>query len=393
MKFKRYLFDEISWNSRLVGISGFRGTGKTIILLQSINDGLKAGETLSSYLYLLADQTMVVSDGLEVVASEFFRYGGKTLLIDEIHRYPQWSLILKNLYDTYPDKKIIFSGSSSLSLAQEGADLSRRALLYKLKPCSFREFLSLKYNRIFESYTWNDIRENHVDISHQLTKDYTILKEFEEYLASGCLPISREDQRQEIYWLRMNRLIDQVIYEDIGSESYPFSSNQILLKHILGIIASSDPFVLNTEKLAQTLKISKNTLYRLLDILELSELIKVVYPKQEGYRKYRKSSKILLHFPNLYATLLPTTIVSPSYLGCIRESFFVSQIIDRYPIFLSSPMDFQVEINQQLVYFEIGGPNKKFNQVKDVENGYLLMDGIESGYKNTIPLYLMGFLY
>ena len=36
--FKRYLYDEVDWNSRLVCVKGARGVGKTTMLLQRISE-------------------------------------------------------------------------------------------------------------------------------------------------------------------------------------------------------------------------------------------------------------------------------------------------------------------------------------------------------------------
>ena len=193
--FQRYLYSTISWNSSLIGIAGFRGTGKTVMMLQHIQDRLaNANESITDFLYLIADQSTVISEGLYEIAQEFFNYGGSELYIDEIHKYPDWNRILKNLCDVYPDKRIVYSGSSSLSIHQSSADLSRRTLLYKLKPLSFREYLCLKYDMKLSPITWEDLLFRHVEVSHELTQKFTILKEFNDYLTHGSLPIFIDDE-------------------------------------------------------------------------------------------------------------------------------------------------------------------------------------------------------
>ena len=42
---------------------------------------------------------------------------------------------------------------------------------------------------------------------------------------------------------------------------------------------------------------------------------------------------------------------------------------------------------------EIGGKNKSYNKIKDVEHSYVVADDIEVGFGNKIPLWLFGFLY
>jgi hypothetical protein len=43
--------------------------------------------------------------------------------------------------------------------------------------------------------------------------------------------------------------------------------------------------------------------------------------------------------------------------------------------------------------FEIGGKDKSFKQIKDMQNSFVVADDIEVGFGNKIPLYLFGFLY
>jgi uncharacterized protein len=390
--FQRYLYSMISWNSSLIGIAGFRGTGKTVMMLQHIQDRLaNANRSITDFLYLIADQSTVISEGLYEIAQEFFNYGGSELYIDEINKYPDWNRILKNLCDVYPDKRIVYSGNSSLSIHQSSADLSRRTLLYKLKPLSFREYLCLKYDMKLSAITWEDLLFRHVEVSHELTQKFTILKEFNDYLTHGSLPIFFDDENIGDYWLRINRLIDQVIYEDIEADSS--SSNRILLKRILGIIASSNPFVFQIDRMSSSLGVSKNTLYRLVDLLETAEILRIVYPKDTGYRKYRKGSKILFQIPNMYPAIASNYVYSSEMRGSIRESFLVSQLSNQFTLYFSSPMDFVVEKEGLAYYFEVGGKNKTNRQIQHVDRGYLLLDGIEIGFNNKIPLYLAGFLY
>jgi predicted AAA+ superfamily ATPase len=139
---KRYLFHEINWNNRLIGITGQRGTGKTTLLIQKI----KEAENQEEHLYISADSLFIYDKNLFEIALSFRNTGGKYLYIDEVHKYENWSGVIKHIYDTIPDLNIIFTGSSILDILKSYGDLSRRAVHYKLHGMSFREYLYFETN-------------------------------------------------------------------------------------------------------------------------------------------------------------------------------------------------------------------------------------------------------
>jgi len=142
LDFKRYLYPSINWKNRLFGIVGPRGVGKTTLLLQHIRENHSTADTL----YVSMDDLYFASHSLIETADTFHKNGGKFLFIDEVHKYPEWSRTLKNLYDNYPNLNVVFSGSSILDILKGNADLSRRALLFHLQGLSFREYLLLFHN-------------------------------------------------------------------------------------------------------------------------------------------------------------------------------------------------------------------------------------------------------
>ena len=127
--FQRYMFERINWNDRLFGLVGPRGVGKTVLFLQYIKQNFDREQIL----YISADNTYFATHSLVDTADEFSREDGQHLFIDEIHKYPNWSRELKQIYDTHPDLKIAFTGSSILDINKGEADLSRRAPLYYMQ--------------------------------------------------------------------------------------------------------------------------------------------------------------------------------------------------------------------------------------------------------------------
>ena len=79
----RFLHDKIEWNGRLIAILGSRGTGKTTLLLQHI----KLHDNPQTSLYVSADDLYFSTHTLADLAENFYLNGGKTLYIDEIHKY------------------------------------------------------------------------------------------------------------------------------------------------------------------------------------------------------------------------------------------------------------------------------------------------------------------
>ncbi len=118
-KFKRFLHDQIIWNRQLIGISGARGSGKTVMLLQY----LKSLPDTESGLYVSLDDIFFTENKLVYFAEDFARYGGTYLLLDEVHKYPNWSQELKNIYDSIPDLKVVFTSSSALEIHKGSHDL------------------------------------------------------------------------------------------------------------------------------------------------------------------------------------------------------------------------------------------------------------------------------
>ena len=142
LQFERYLLKKLKSKNRLIVIKGARGTGKTTLLLQfaKIQENKKI-------LYTSLDDLFFSINSLYSLAEEFEKHGGEILLLDEVHKYPNWSRELKLVYDDFPALKVIFTSSSILDVYKGESDLSRRVVSYNLQEMSFREYL-LFYEKI-----------------------------------------------------------------------------------------------------------------------------------------------------------------------------------------------------------------------------------------------------
>lgn len=382
----RYLYPSFNLNSRLTGLIGPRGVGKTTLMLQYIKENLSHENKV---IYFSADliyfkQTTLLECMTELYRNEGYRY----FFIDEIHKYQNWNQELKNIYDAFPDIIVVFSGSSMLDLVKGSYDLSRRARLFHLKGMSFREYLYIAAQYEIEPVTYQTLLHSSDSLTQQILRVEKIQSHFQDYLAQGYYPFVFEDKH--IYYERVARVIEKTIFEDIANFYNLKTPHLHLFKRILSYLASVNPGELNTHNLAQLLGIANQTVFHYLSILNDIGLIRLIYPIEGGNMQLRKPQKLLLHNTSLLYTLqqyLGTDVNK----GAVRETFFVQALQDAgMEVFYSKKGDYQTRD----AIFEVGGKNKTRAQLKQIElPGYLVKDDTFVSLKNVIPLAFLGFLY
>ncbi len=390
-KFTRSLYGNIDWNYRLIEILGARGVGKTTLMIQRVKELKKNKDFLP--LYVSADDPYFFKYAIYELAEEFYKYGGTHLFIDEIHRYPSknqdypWAAEIKFIYDSFPQLKIIYTGSSMLDLFKGEGDLSRRKVSYKLYGLSFREFLELKYDFKHPQLNINQILDSHSEISEQISAYLKILKYFDEYLHGGYYPFFKEHRKLAGYYSQIVSIINMVIENDIPSSVNIRYESIGKIKKLFSAIASSPPYTSNISKLSQLLGIKDyQTLLKLFDYLGKAELLLSVRKQTKRNKILQKPDKIYLNNTNLHYAI----DIAQINAGTVRENFFINQLRVKYKVSLPARGDFLISGKY---YFEIGGKNKDKSQIAGLENAYLALDNIETGFANKIPLWLFGFLY
>ncbi|MEA2084172.1 MAG: AAA family ATPase [Thermodesulfobacteriota bacterium] len=389
LNFKRHLYKRINWDQRMIIITGARGTGKTTMVLQHY---LETYNDIKKCLYISADNPLVLKTGIYNTGSEYFKYYGGCLIVDEVHKQKDWSVDVKALYDAYPDKKFIILGSSTLNILYEKGDLSRRSVLYRLQPLSFREYLELKYQKQLQKLTFSQILSDHVKISGELVSRFkTILGDFNDFLMNGSYPFFLEFSQNEYFDILFN-VLDKIIYEDISTLKSLRSFSSLKLKKLLAFIAVSKIPLFNIESLKVEIGVSKDTLYEYFDLLDRAEIVKIIRT-ESGSMRALKNSKILFTSPNIYYSIAFESWKRDADKGNIRESFFASQIGGAYPLFSSMNTDFLLIDGRKRFEIEVGGKSKKKKQIKNLKDASVFKDGVETGFANSIPLYLAGFIY
>ena len=382
LRFKRYLIDEIHWGDRLIGISGARGTGKTTLMLQHLKSTYGSSGTA---LYVTLDNFYFTKNRLFNFIEQFYLDGGKVLYLDEVHRYPDWSQDIKNIYDIYDEIKIVFSGSSALQMFKLQADLSRRAAVYDLHELSFREYLTLAHKKAFDKYTLEEIIKNHIDIAGEISKKVDVMPEFKNYLKQGAYPFFVETKGR--FFERLVSTVNLIIETDLPIIDKINYQTTYKLRKLVALLADAVPFKVNISDLSRKVSLSRDSLLRLLDILDKANLIKLIRQEGAAGGYLTKPDKIYLNNASLLMALSST---DRSIEGTVRETFFMNQLIKDHRVASARKGDFLID---KKYLFEVGGANKTYDQIAGIKNSYIAADNLIVGYKNKIPLWLFGFLY
>lgn len=380
LRFKRYLYSQINWKSRIISIKGPRGVGKTTMLLQHI---LENYEDVDKTLYASLDDLWFANHSLMDLVDWAYRHDIMRLYLDEVHRYKGWSTMLKNIYDGFPDMSIVYTSSSLLVMDNAKVDMSRRQTPYTLYGLSFREYLELGGFYQGEAISLNQILSAHVKEAMRIVGKIKVAPLFEAYLEHGYYPFYLESI--EDFPTRLRETVTVVIDSDLPAvEKVTFETLQ-KVKKLLMIISEHVPFEPNMSELWRQLSTDNELGLRMLYSLDKAQVLGLLTAKAKNYKSLTKPEKIFLGNPNLMHVLCP--VVDK---GNERESFFFSQLKINHEVVYPKSGDFLID-GEHL--FEVGGKGKTFDQIADVPDSYLAVDDTEVGHGNRIPLWLFGFLY
>ena len=382
LSFQRDELQNLDWSLRLMGIKGARGVGKTTMLLQHLRQTHGFSEKA---LYISLDDIYFTEHKLVDVVEDFYRNGGLHLYLDEVHKYPNWSLEIKNLYDNYPDLQIVFTGSSMLDIQKSKADLSRRAIMFAIQGLSFRQFLKLKYQIFIPVYPLQEVLENANEIIASQGPAFKPYPYFREYLKSGYYPFFMDGESW--FFERLDAVLHTVIEADMAQLYHIDLKNVRKIYQLLLAVATAPPFVPNIQKLSERVEISRNTLLQYLYQLASADMLVLLQSLRTGLTLLQKPEKILLENTNLLYAIAPSSFDA----GALRETFVLNQLKAAHKI--NYPDHWGDFVVDGRYFLEVGGPNKKHKPEKQPDNAYIIADNWDYKTGNKVPIWLLGLLY
>ena len=379
-RFVRYLYDQINWDSRLIGIKGARGVGKTTMLLQRIK---KTYKKLDTVFYASLDNMWFQTHTLLELTEWLYQRGVRHLFLDEVHKYPDWAQVIKNIYDTYVDLNIVYTGSSMLEIDHSRVDLSRRQTMYTLFGLSFREYLMVNKILDVKAMPLAVMLEEHTSHAMSIGREVPILKYFSSYLKEGYYPFQLEAGGD--FLPRLSETAELVIDSDLPAvENISYSTLQ-KTKQLLMVVSKNVPLTPNISKLSAQLETTRDMCLKMLYLLDRAGLLMLLTREEKSYKHLVGPEKIYLGNTNLMYALGSTVNE-----GTLRETFFLNQMSVVTTLTATPQGDFKTE---EGLLFEVGGRGKDFTQVANLPHSYLAIDDVEYSSGNRIPLWMFGMLY
>ena len=387
MEIIREKMGEIHWNARLISIMGAKGVGKSTLIRQYLKQNYKPLDR--SILYCSADTVDFSTRTLVDLAEEFVIRGGELLVIDEIHKYKSgttdWSREIKEIYELFPQLRMIVSGSSLLRLREGDADLSRRAIKYTMSGLSFREALRFYHGQSFPKWSLEDILDHPYDLWQMVSSKCKPVALFKEYLEKGYYPFLLEGEGD--YYTKIEQVVNYIIETALPRICKVDVANVRKLQALIALICSEVPFELNANKLAAALEIGRDTVVEYLKYLGDAKVLNLLYSDKKKIGKLSKPDKVYLENPNILYALAPTHVE----IGTLRETFAVGCLSESHSVeYGKAQGDFKVDSKYT---FEIGGRSKDFSQIAGLKDSYIFADDWDIPDGAKLPLWMLGFLY
>ena len=371
--FHRYMYNEINWGNRMLGLVGPRGVGKTTLFLQRI----KEHHSLSNTLYVSAEHMYFADHSLYDLAEAFLKNGGKYLFIDEVHKYAGWSRELKLIYDSMPGLSVYFTGSSVLDIEKGEADLSRRAPKYFMQGMSFREYLAIRHGIRAPQLSLEEILAGKASIpgvEHPLPL-------FQDYLRCGYYPFGSDAQ----FDIELDQVITRTLEVDIPQFAGMTAATGHKLKRLMAIVSTLAPFKPNMTSLGSQIHASRNNVEDYLLYMEKAGMVAQLRTNAGGLGALGKAEKVYLDNTNILYNLGG----DGGDIGNVRETFFFNQMRVKHNVTASKISDFEIDG----ITFEVGGRSKGQAQIAKADRGYIVKDDIEFGGGNVVPLWAFGLTY
>ena len=376
---RRILMDEIDWSDRLIGIKGARGVGKTTFLLEYAKEHFNPQDRRC--LYVNMNNFYFQGRGIHDFAGEFYRQGGRVLLIDQIFKQSDWSQELRHCYDDYPDLRIVFTGSSVMQLRDDPM-LSGIISCHSLRGFSFREYANLKSSTTFRPYTLQEVLEKHEEIAREVTEKVDVPSLFKEYIHHGFYPFFLEHRNYSENLLKTMNMMIEIDVLLIRQIELKYLSKIKKLFYLLALETGTSP---NISQLAETIDTSRATVMNYIKYLADARLLNIIYHKGGVFPQ--KPAMILLNNPNLIYTLYPRMFGTREVLS----SFFVNQLRKNHTVNKERSTDAYCIDNETNI--RIATDSDGETKIRGNKDGYIATNNMEVGNGKKIPIWLFGFLY
>ena len=377
----RSIMNDINWSCRLIAIRGAKGVGKTTLMLQYLKMHNCDCKTM---LYASLDSSYFTQHTLIEFTGQFYRNGGMHLFLDEVHKYDNWSKEIKEIYDEYPDLRIVLSGSSLLSIINGDADLSRRCVPYDMQGLSFREYMDLVHGITLPQTTLTQLLSEPNAVCQDALAQCRPLAYFQDYLTHGYYPFILEGEAE--YFIRIENGVNFIIEVEMPQQCGVDVSNIRKLKALLAILSGNVPMQVDMQKLSIMTGMSRVTILEYLQYMGKARLLNLLYSSEQNLKKLQKPDKIYIENPNMMEVLS----LDGTNNGTMRESFLVGQLKYSHRVEYARQGDLLVDGKYTI---EIGGKSKDGKQISHIADAFIAADDIEYAFGNKIPLWAFGLLY
>ena len=377
---RRTLMDEINWGDRLIGIKGTRGIGKTTFLLQYAKEKFDINDR--QCLYINMNNFYFQGHGIADFAGEFYHHGGRTLLIDQVFKHPEWSTELRKCYDLYPNLKIVFTGSSVMRLKDENPELNGLVQSYNLRGFSFREFINLMTGNTFRPYSLEEILQDHERIIKQILPKVSPNRYFQDYVHHGFYPFFKEHRNYSENLLKTMNMMTEVDILLIKQIELKYLTK--IKKLFYQIAEDGSKKAPNVSKLAHDIETSRATVMNYIKYLTDARLLNLIYPVGEDFPK--KPAKVMLHNSNLLYAIYPIQVEKQEAM----ETFFVNSLWKDHKV-NTGGRDCNYLVDGKLKFRIMDA--QQMQRTKTQDDVIYARYNTEIGRGNQIPLWLLGFLY
>ena len=348
---------------QIIAMTGLRRVGKTTIMLKIIKENIDSGFAPDNIVYFSFDnfRDLDLSELIEVYFEEYDKdveISKYLFLFDEVQKVNNWEEQVKRLYDLHVNFKIIISGSESLFIRKKSKEsLAGRMFEFKVEPLTFKEFLSFKGLNLKPTGLY----------------EKELLRIFEEFMFSGGFPelVDMKDKDFIKNYIR-EAVVEKILFRDIPL-IYPIRDVSIL-ESIFKIISGNPGQIIEINRLASEVGLSRRVVSLYISYLENSFLIKKIFNFSRNQRKTAK--KLKKYYPTIPA------------LGFIYGNEDVKPKIFENTIVLQSGANFfwrDAYKNEVDIVLDEGKKiplEVKYGEIKDIDGMFNFMDlfNVEEGF-------------